>query len=459
MKEKFPKVGKNPADFSKGWKILTSIFLLLVAVAGFWLSGRMNEPMIELRRQYRLDQAAPLENSPPLVAFTTVAIGGFRGILADILWIRASTLQDQGKYVELVQLADWITKLEPRLADVWAFQAWNLAYNVSAFFNTPEDRWRWVRHGITLLRDEGLRYNPGSASLCRELAWMFQHKIGGTQDEMHRVYKRAWAAEMSALFDGPRPDYAHLPAEASNRLTRIYKLNPAVMEQIDREYGPVDWRLPPAHSLYWALQSRRVARGWDIVAANRMIYQAMANQFREGALLFRPEEGVFVTRPNLDVLPEARTAYETAIAENPGETAMTAAYDNFLGDAIVILFTHDRPEEARRLLDEFRARHPGEPLPADLDAFVCRVVTRDAARLSYEEALGLLERAELQSVFWQALGEDAQARGFHRLTEICRRHIVVDSGRELPSPDQIRRTARERLLANPPSSRAAERLR
>ena len=459
MKQDFPNIGRFTADFSKHWKMFTSVLLLLVAAGCFWASGRMNESLLGLRKQYRLDQADPLENAPPLVAFTTVAIGGFRGILADMLWIRASTLQEEGKHFELVQLADWITKLEPRLADVWAFQAWNMAYNISVFFNTPEERWRWVRHGIELLRDEGLRYNPGSASLCRELAWMFQHKIGGTQDEMHMVYKRAWAAEMSALFDGPRPDYARLPAEASNRLTRIYKLNPAVMEQIDRDYGPVDWRLPPAHSLYWALQSRRVARGWDIVAANRMIYQAMANEFREGAMLFQPEEGVFVTRPNLDVLPKARAAYETAIAENPGETAMTAAYDNFLGDAIVILFTHDRPEEARRLLDEFRARHPGEPLPADLDTFVCRVVTRDAARLSYEEALELLERAELQSVFWQALGEDAQARGFHRLTEICRRHIVVDSGRELPSPDQIRRTARERLLANPPSSRAAERLR
>ena len=425
MKEEFPKVGKNPADFSKGWKILTSIFLLLVAVAGFWLSGRMNEPMIELRRQYRLDQAAPLENSPPLVAFTTVAIGGFRGILADMLWIRASALQDEGKYFELVQLADWITKLEPRLADVWAFQAWNLAYNISVFFNTPEDRWRWVRHGIELLRDEGLRYNPGSASLCRELAWIFQHKIGGTTDEMHMVYKRAWAAEMSALFDGPRPDYAHLPAAVSNRLMQTYKMNPAVMEQIDRDYGPLDWRLPPAHALYWALQSRRVATGWDIVAADRMVYQAMANEFREGSLLFRPEEGVFVPRPNLDVLPKARSAYETAIADSPGQTAMTVAYENFLRDAIVILFTADRHDQARQLFDEFKNLYPAERQPADLDAFVYRTITRDAASLSYEDAVKLLEGVEFQSAFWQSLGEDGMARGFRRLAEISRERAGV----------------------------------
>src|SRR6266853_1021609 len=102
----------------------------------------------------------PLENSPPLVAFTTVALGGFRGIIADVLWLRATELQKDGKYFELVQLADWITKLEPRFAQVWAFHAWNMAYNVSVLFNDPPDRWRWVRQGIVLLRDEGLKYNP-----------------------------------------------------------------------------------------------------------------------------------------------------------------------------------------------------------------------------------------------------------------------------------------------------------
>ena len=47
-----------------------------------------------------------------------MALGGFRGLLADILWIRAISLQEQGKYFELVQLADWIQKLQPKFAGV-----------------------------------------------------------------------------------------------------------------------------------------------------------------------------------------------------------------------------------------------------------------------------------------------------------------------------------------------------
>ena len=306
----------------------------------------MNEPLLGLRKQYRLDQADPLENSPPLVAFTTVAMGGFRGILADMLWVRASTLQEEGKYFELVQLADWITKLEPRLADVWAFHAWNLAYNISVLFNAPEDRWRWVRHGIALLRDEGLRYNPGNASLCRELGWMFQHKVGAAYDEMHLYYKQAWAREMMTLFDGPRPDYANLSATASNRLMTAYKLNPAVMKQIDLDYGPLDWRLPPAHALYWAIESRRFASGFDVVAADRMIFQSMADEFKEGFLLFRPEEGVFVLTPNLDLLPKAEAVYEKAIADHPDQNTMKLAYENFLRGAVVILFTSGHGDQS-----------------------------------------------------------------------------------------------------------------
>ena len=74
-----------------------------------------------------------------------VPIGGFRGILADVLWMRAGTLQDEGRYFELVQLSDWIAKLQPRVPAIWAYHAWNMAYNLSALMPTPAERWRWVR--------------------------------------------------------------------------------------------------------------------------------------------------------------------------------------------------------------------------------------------------------------------------------------------------------------------------
>src|SRR6185436_15001912 len=185
-----------------------------------------------------LTRVAPLENAPPMLAFTTVALGGFRGLIANALWIRANELQNDGKYFEMVQLADWITKLEPTFVQVWVVQAWNMAYNISVKFPDAADRWRWVQRGIELLRDEALRYNPKEALIYRELAWFFQHKMGQTMDDAHGVYKQAWATNMASVLVGGRPNYDELfnptTAKARARLRSLreqYKMDPAIIKK------------------------------------------------------------------------------------------------------------------------------------------------------------------------------------------------------------------------------------
>ncbi len=185
---------------------------LLLGGAGFF-QARLNRDRIELG-------LTPLPKDPampPVLALTTQALGGFRGLIANALWIRANDLQLTDKYFEMVQLARWITVLEPHFVQVWLVQAWNMAYNISVKFPEHADRWRWVEHGIELLRDQALRYNPDEALIYRELAWFYQHKMGMNLDEAHFYYKLAWAAEMTRAltasppekFDG-RPNYEEL---------------------------------------------------------------------------------------------------------------------------------------------------------------------------------------------------------------------------------------------------------
>src|SRR5215216_1477371 len=143
----------------KPYKIGMVGLALLLLVSASFLQRRLNQQ----RTKLGLTRIAPLENAPPVLAFTTVALGGFRGLIANALWIRANDLQNDGKYFEMVQLADWITKLEPTFSQVWIVQAWNMAYNISVKFSDFTDRWRWVQRGIELLRDEGLKYNPKEA--------------------------------------------------------------------------------------------------------------------------------------------------------------------------------------------------------------------------------------------------------------------------------------------------------
>ena len=174
-----------------------------LAIILFCFVGQMQSQLNVDRKELGLTKMDPLENAPPVLAFTTVALGGFRGLIANTLWIRLSDLQEEDKYFEMVQLSDWITKLQPHMVAVWQFQAWNMAYNISVKFKSHEDRWHWVKRGIELLRDEGLRYNPNETGIYRDLSWLFQHKVGANLDDAHMTYKRHWAQEMQGVLGGP----------------------------------------------------------------------------------------------------------------------------------------------------------------------------------------------------------------------------------------------------------------
>ena len=123
--------------------------LTLLVTATVFVQGRLDT----IVKEDKLVDEASIEGLPPMVAFTTVALGGFRGVLADLLWLRTTGLQSQGKYFEMVQLASWITKLQPKFTGATAYLAWNMAYNISVTFTSPVDRWRWVQRGIELIRD------------------------------------------------------------------------------------------------------------------------------------------------------------------------------------------------------------------------------------------------------------------------------------------------------------------
>ena len=131
-----------------------------------------------------------LENTPPEYAFAIQAFGAFRSLIVNIAFIRAETYKEAGRYYDAMQLASWICQLQPRFPSVWAFQAWNMAWNISVTTFTAEERWNWVYNGVKLLRDDGIPYNPRSIELYKQLAWIFNNKMGENLDDHHWNYKR-----------------------------------------------------------------------------------------------------------------------------------------------------------------------------------------------------------------------------------------------------------------------------
>jgi hypothetical protein len=432
----------------------------LVLAAAMWAAaGWQQEGLNRARAGLGLTLNRPLENAPPMLAFTTVALGGFRGIIANFLWIRANELQVDGKHIEIIQLADWITKLQPRSPATWRYHSWNMTYNVAIKFSDPADRWRWVRRGIELLRDEGLAYNPRSAELHHELGWFFQHKLGNTLDDAHRYYKTAWLAEMVAVL-GPDGNYSNLldPGTEDERrraalLRDTYKLDPLRMKRIDERFGPLEWRLPEAHAIYWAVAGLELGDGQGQLPLRRLIWQSMQMAFLRGRLIRVPGTKQAELGPNLPLLEKANGAYEQMMAEQPDrKEAMTPGHINFLREAIFLLYVNNRMAEANAWYRKLATEYPqGVQAGQSLEEFA---ITRMEERLeggNVDRVRATLEVMIERAYGSLALGEADEHEALQRLALLMwQRHQARFAGQEerlgLPPLPQIRQIVRDRLL-------------
>ena len=198
---------------------------VIFAVALLIIAGTQLDFINSQRKQMKLISNEPLENAPPSLAFATVAMGAFRGLVVDVLWLRADRLKEQGQFFDAKQLAEWISILQPRFPSVWEFHAWNMAYNISVTIpaTQPDQRWHWVKNGYELLRDRGIPLNPKAILLYRELARIFQHKIGSVSDDVHKYYKLQLAMAMEPLLGPADNQYFEALAEAPADWQQIIK--------------------------------------------------------------------------------------------------------------------------------------------------------------------------------------------------------------------------------------------
>ena len=111
-----------------------------------------------------------------------MALGGFRGLLADVLWFKAQAQQDAAHYYELKLLCDLIQKLQPTFTQVHAFQAYNMSYNLAPHAENCEDKWYWIRSGIATL-EKGLERTRQNYSLWFDLGYQYFDRLNNIKME------------------------------------------------------------------------------------------------------------------------------------------------------------------------------------------------------------------------------------------------------------------------------------
>jgi hypothetical protein len=432
------------------------IILVLLTAVLLFSSGQLQKSLNHDRAQLGLTIAEPLQNAPPLLAFTTVALGGFRGLISNYLWIRANDLQQDDKFFEASQLADWITDLEPHFSQVWAFQSWNMAWNISVKFKDFSDRWRWVQRGIELLRDYGLRYNPDDTLIYQQLGWIFQSKLGQNTDDANGYYKQQWAEEMAPFFGTGGTNFSALinPQTSEERTNALvlrekYKIDPAFAQKVDAQYGPLDWRLPEAHAIYWGARGLDAAaknpgkvQSDDLVTLRRLIYQSMLQAFHHGRIINDPFSGRVELVPNLNLIPKVNDAYlqmydeETSPSQKAG---ILGARRNFLCDAVYFLYENNRVADARKWYQILAEKYPNNtildkdpnsfPRNLTLDDYAVARVQEEIGVTSQERTAGVIEGLLLRAYYAMALGEDDRYAGYKLLAgKVYQNYATKTSG-------------------------------
>ncbi len=172
---------------------------LLWVLAGIALlvgAGFLQGPLHEQATRDELFIEANLGTEKSIVE---IIPGGLRAMAFTYVWQRSQEQHQAGRHYDAREMAELACRLMPNFPGVWSFHAWNMAWNISVTTHTPEERWRWVRQGMDLLRDEAIPRNRRALLLYKELGWIFFFKIGQSLDEMHVEYKKYWAREMQQL--------------------------------------------------------------------------------------------------------------------------------------------------------------------------------------------------------------------------------------------------------------------
>jgi hypothetical protein len=133
-----------------------------------------------LQAEKGIAEASLGEVNPASAAFQLV-LGGLKGPAVTILWWQAQDLERHGQYFKIEPCVRSMTLLAPHFQRPWEFQAWNLAFNIAANWESVGDKYYWIKRGVNYQMD-AVRTNANQADLEWYVGYMYFNRIG-TSDE------------------------------------------------------------------------------------------------------------------------------------------------------------------------------------------------------------------------------------------------------------------------------------
>jgi hypothetical protein len=238
-------------------------------------------------------------------------------------------------------------------------------------------------------------------------------------------------------FDGLIHPQTPEEQERARLLTEKYKMDAEFVKAVNDRYGPLEWRLPESHAIYWAAEGLKHAEANpakvkkdDLITLRRVIYQSMQLSFQRGRLISN-EFIPFDFGPNLDIVPKVSAAYEQAANEDePNRDHILRAHRNFLRDAAYFLYCHNRLADAARWYKYLSANYPDKtivdgdtnsfPRNLTLQQYAVARAQEDITETSRDRVKARLEDLLLQAYISLVSNDDKRASGYFNLAEQVR---------------------------------------
>ncbi len=178
---------------SRQRKIVCALAILVLLVPIIFLGAPLSENvqpgrqstatggyLAQMRHKHELGEST-LGDIDPSSAAANLVLLGFRGMAATILHQSAIDYQTRKEWAKLKSAVESILRLQPHYVEVWKFQGWNLAFNVSREWDQVNDRFYWVKEGLKFL-EKGTQRNQTATILFHNVGDFVGRKIG-TSDE------------------------------------------------------------------------------------------------------------------------------------------------------------------------------------------------------------------------------------------------------------------------------------
>ncbi len=132
--------------------------------------------LAQLRHDHQLGETTLGEIDPSSSAMNLVLLG-MKGMAVCYLHQNAIEYQERKDWAKLRETVDSIIMLQPHYREIWKFQGWNLAYNVSREWDKVDDRYFWVKEGIKFIQ-EGTNRNQKVPILFHNVGEFISSKMG-----------------------------------------------------------------------------------------------------------------------------------------------------------------------------------------------------------------------------------------------------------------------------------------